>query len=161
MRALSRRRLLLAASTCLLAAGCANAPSGDTIATDAGLIGAGISTLVAALQAAGVAVPQDALDKVNAAIADIQKNADAISGALDPAPLLQQIMGGLKVVSTLLAPFFPYAPVAYQIVSAAVSLGTYLLSLAGVNVASVPRPAVSLRPYSPDDAREILRNAAR
>lgn len=162
---LTRRRLLTTAAPAAILLGlvaCASAPSGDTISTDAGLIGAGLATVVAALQAAGVAVPQAALDAVNSAVADIQKYAAQISSAVGntTGTLLQQIMGGLQTVATVLTPFFPFAQLAFNIVSAGVSLGSYLLSLVGVTSAAATKASAGLEHYSPPEARTILHVAA-
>ncbi len=154
MRALSRRRLLAAASACLALSACAGQTT-PTLQSDVQLIAGGLSTLATTLQALGV-VPANVIAEVQAEIDAIQAKAAQIASALTPGvSAVQAISASIEVIAALLAPFFPAAPTVASLVQAALSLVASLLAQLGVATARRAAPA-----YTPDQARVILAAAA-
>lgn len=162
----SRRDLLLAGAAVLglSACGISSVPSG-TIASDINLIASGVGSIIAALTAAGVSLPQPTLARVQSAVADIQANARAISGAVagTSGSLVGNVMNDLGALTGLLTPFFPAASLAYTILSAAVSLGEFVYTAITGRPVAQPQSLMALAPgvrplmhMTPEEARKAL-----
>ena len=160
-----KRRTLVSAAPLGLAAfllGCtALTPAAvqTAIQADTSALAGALATVPSLLAAAGVTVPASVTTQLNSVLAEINSNAAAIAAAATAPPnTVTTIVSDIKLVAGLVTPFFPEAAVIVPIVDAALSIGTTLLSEAGVSLASAgPLPPPK---YTPDQARVILRNAA-
>lgn len=154
---MTRRDVMALVATAVVAVqGCANQPP-DQLKTNIGLVVSGSQSIVTALGALP-SVPADVLAKSQAALADVQANANAIVNATAPAAnAAQQLLVAVNTLAQLVLPFFPQASAYVAIVSAVVSLATVIVGMVGAKPASAP-PAGTVA-MTPSHAAEVIRGA--
>jgi len=129
------------------------------VQADTAALAGALATVPAILAAAGVKVPAATLSDISNVLADINSNAAAIAAAATAPPSnVSTIVNDIKLVASLVSPFFPAAAAIVPIIDAALSIGTALLS--GAGLASLAPGMLPPPKYTPDQARVILRNAA-
>ena len=159
---ISRRRLITTASALALLSGCSLVnQTADQIKTDIETIAAGLAGLATA---ASAFVPPAVLAQVQTVINTIEADAANIANSItgiSTNSLVTDIANAVGVLGTLLAPFFPQAPVIAGIVQAAAALINFVVQTLGLNT-PVPASAkfTASAAMSTDAARLILRNAA-
>jgi hypothetical protein len=123
---LTRRGLLstTAIIPVFLAVRCSNTPT-STVASDANTLVAGSEALLAALTAAGINLTANQQSSIQTALTTIETNAQAIAAATTPSSettVAQEAVSAATVIGDVVAPFFPEAPAAVDVVDAVVSL---------------------------------------
>lgn len=159
---ITRRHLIASTSALALLAGCSLVnQSADQIKTDIETIAAGLAGLATA---ASAFVPPNILAQVQTVVNTIEADAANIASSItgiSTNSLVTDIANAVGVLGTLLAPFFPQAPVIAGIVQAAAALINFVVQTLGLNT-PVPASTKFSAPtaMTPDAARLILRNAA-
>lgn len=126
----------------------------DQLQADVQLVVAGAQAVVGALSALPN-IPPAIIAQAQAALKDIQENAQNIANALSPTgDAVAAIQTAVNTLATLVAPYFPQGGQYAAIIDAAVALVGVIVSLAGAKPA--PKPANSVA-MTPDHAREVLR----
>lgn len=162
---LTRRALVSSACALALLTGCNLVnQSADQIKTDIETIAAGLAGLATA---ASAFVPPNILAQVQTVVNQIEADAANIANSItgiSTNSLITDIANAVGVLGTLLAPFFPQAPVIAGIVQAAAALINFVVQTLGIGT---PTPAMARfmkaapsTAITPDAARLILRNAA-
>lgn len=133
----------------------------DQLTADVQLIALGLTGIVASLRnlPPNLAVPADVLDKAQAAIDDVNMNAAAVGSSLTPNPdAIKAIATAVATLASLLAPFFPAAPIVGAVIQAALALVPTILAF----IPSAPVPASAARAsrgVTPSQARLVLQAA--
>lgn len=151
----TRRALVLAMVGAVALQGCGNQPP-DQLKTNIGLVVSGSRSIVTALGALP-SVPAGDLAKAQAALADVQANADAIVNATAPAGnAAQQLMAAVAALAQIALPFFPQASGYVAIISAVVSLASVIVGMVGAKPVPAPAGVVAM---TPSHAAEVIRGA--
>jgi hypothetical protein len=151
-------RLTLAAAAAVTLDACAG-QTADQLTSDVNLIVSGLNSIIPTL--AGLppsAQPNPSvMAQIQKALADLAANAANVGTSLAPnANAVQAISTIISTLSSLVAPFYPLAPVINTIIQAALALLPGILAMAKLPVpASVARAATVM---SPEQARLVLKS---
>lgn len=136
---------------------CSSGPLSQTqLQADVQALTDGVSQIIGFL---GGLAPADILAQVQKEIDIIKANAATIATAITPSPdTITAIKNAVSAIIPLVTPFFPVAPVVGMILNAALSLLPVILGAVGMSAVALLAPGTR---YTPDQARVILRGAAK
>jgi len=120
------RRTILALASASVAVSCAGLTQSQA-AADVATLASGVKNLDFAMSAVP-GVPASVLAQITKEDAIIQADAAQVASALVPSSnIAVEINDAVGVIATLATPFFPAAPAIAAVVSAAVSLGQFIV----------------------------------
>lgn len=145
----------LALSAIVALAGCAQTPQAQLTA-DVQAISVGVDGVVVALYAADPNIPASTQASINAAVAAVQGDAEAIAQSLSPATApIGAFVNSVQVLAGLVQPYYANAPRVATLMVAVSSLVQTILQETGGAVAFVATP-VAAPPMSATVARATL-----